>query len=126
MFPHVVTVFNVIKNKDNVIYHRQVVDNVFYHQNKIISEESKGEKYTTAYDVIFSNIALEKWKSKQDFNGSDDTYTLRENDIIVLKEFDKITDLKDLQKSNVDFFLIKTVSENLYGDIELQNIEVTN
>lgn len=126
MFPHVVTVFNVIKNKDNVIYHRQAVDNVFYHQNKIISEESKGEKYTTAYDVIFSNIALEKWKSKQDFNGSDDTYTLRENDIIVLKEFDKITDLKDLQKSNVDFFLIKTVSENLYGDIELQNIEVTN
>lgn len=71
MFPHVVTVFNVIKDKDSITYHRQVVNDVFYHQNKIISQEGKGEKYTTAYDVIFSNSALEKWKSKQDFDGSE-------------------------------------------------------
>lgn len=125
MFPHVITVFNVIKG-DSIVYHRQVVDNVFYHKNKIISEEGKGEKYTTAYDVIFSNLALEKWKSKQEFNGSDDTYTLRENDIIVLGEYNEIIDLKDLQTSNADFFMIKTISENLYGENELQNIEVTN
>lgn len=126
MFPNKVTVFNVIKSNDNVIYHRQVVGNVFYHNEKIISQEGKGEKYTSAYDVIFSNIALKKWKSKDTFNGENDTYTLKENDIIVLGEYKEISDLKDLQSANIDYFLIKTVSENLYGEEELQNIEVTN
>lgn len=126
MFENTVTVFNIIKKNDIVTYHRKVVGNVFYHKEKIISQEGKGEKYTSAYDVIFSDIALSKWKSKQDFNEDSDTYTLRENDIIVLNEYKKISDLKDLQKSNVDWFIIKTVSENLYGDISLQNIEVTN
>lgn len=126
MFEDTVTVFNVIKDKDKVTYHRQVVNNVFYHKDKIISQEGRGDKYTNAYDVIFSNIALEKWKSKQDFNNSNDTYTLRENDIIVLNEYKEISDLKELQQSSADWFMIKTVSENLYGDLELHNIEVTN
>lgn len=126
MFEDTVTVFNVIKDKDKVTYHRQFVNNVFYHKEKIISQEGKGDKYTNAYDVIFSNIALEKWKSKQDFDNSDDTYTLRENDIIVLNEYKEISDLKELQQSSADWFMIKTVSENLYGDLELHNIEVTN
>lgn len=126
MFEDTVTVFNVIKGKDKIIYHRQVVNNVFYHKEKIISQEGKGDKYTNAYDVIFSNIALEKWKSKQDFDNSNDTYTLRENDIIVLNEYDEISDLKELQQSSADWFMIKTVSENLYGSLELHNIEVTN
>lgn len=126
MFENTVTVFNVVKDKDKVIYHRQVVNNVFYHKEKMISQEGKGDKYTNAYDVIFSKIALEKWKSKQDFDNSDDTYTLRENDIVVLNEYKKISDLKELQQSSVDWFMIKTVSENLYGDLELHNIEVTN
>lgn len=126
MFEDTVTVFNVIKDKDKVTYHRQVVNNVFYHKDKIISQEGRGDKYTNAYDVIFSNIALEKWKSKQDFDNSDDTYTLRENDIIVLNEYKEISDLKELQQSSVDWFMIKTVSENLYGDLVLHNIEVTN
>lgn len=126
MFEDTVTIFNVIKDKDKVTYHRQVVNNAFYHKEKIISQEGKGDKYTNAYDVIFSNIALEKWKSKQDFDNSDDTYTLRENDIIVLNEYKEISDLKELQQSSVDWFMIKTVSENLYGDLELHNIEVTN
>jgi len=126
MFEDTVTVFNVIKEKDKVTYHRQFINNVFYHKEKIISQEGKGDKYTNAYDVIFSNIALEKWKSKQDFDNSDDTYTLRENDIIVLNEYKEISDLKELQQSSVDWFMIKTVSENLYGDLVLHNIEVTN
>ncbi len=126
MFEDTVTVFNAIKDKDKVTYHRQVVNNVFYHKDKIISQEGRGDKYTNAYNVIFSNISLEKWKSKQDFNNSNDTYTLRENDIIVLNEYKEISDLKELQQSSADWFMIKTVSENLYGDLELHNIEVTN
>lgn len=126
MFENTVTVFNVIKGKDKIIYHRQVVNNVFYHKEKIISQEGKGDKYTNAYDVVFSNTALEKWKSKQDFDNSNDTYTLRENDIIVLNEYDEISELKELQQSSIDWFMIKTVSENLYGSLELHNIEVTN
>ena len=126
MFPHTITIFNVIKDKDNVIYHRNVVSDVFYHVNKIISPEGKGEKYTYAYDVIFSSIALNKWVNKQDFEAKEYTYTLRENDIVVLGEYKEIKDLIELQKSNTDYFLIKTVSENLYGDESLHNIEVTN
>lgn len=126
MFPHTVTVFNVIREKDKIIYHRQVVFDVFCHVQKIISQESKGEKYTSAYDVIFSNQSLKKYVSKNDFKAIKDIYTLRENDIVVLGEYKSINDLLELQKSNVDYFLIKTVSENLYGDDELQNVEVTN
>ena len=120
MFPNTVTIFNVINSKESIKYHRQVVSDVFYHKNKIISQEGKGEKYTYAYNVIFSNIALLKWKDKRNFDGSSDTYTLRENDIIVLDEYGEISE------SNMDWFLIKTTSENIYGDEELRNIEVTN
>ena len=126
MFPRTVTIFNVIKDKENITYHRNVVSDVFYHVNKIISQEGKGEKYTYAYDVIFSKKALTKWVNKQDFIGNKDIYTLRENDIIVLSEFKEINDIKELQTSNVNYFLIKTISENLYGDEALQYIEVTN
>lgn len=126
MFPDVVTVFNVIKNKNDIIYHRQFVTDVFFHKEKIISQEGKGDKYISAYDVIFSNVALKKWKNKKEFSGAEETYTLRENDIIVFGECNSISDLSELQKSSEEYFLIKTVSENLYGDEELQNIEVTN
>lgn len=126
MFPHTVTIFNVIKIKDNITYHRQIVSDVFFHVNKIISQDGKGEKYTYAYDVIFSKEALKKWVSKQSFEAKEDTYTLRDNDIVVLGEYKEIDDLIDLQKSNIDYFFIKTISENLYGYNSLQNIEVTN
>lgn len=126
MFPNIVTVFNVIKSKDSITYHRQIVKDVFFNKDKIISQEGKGEKYASVYNVIFSNVALKKWVNKQEFSGEEGTYTLRENDIIVLGEYNNISDLSDLQKSNADYFLIKTVSENLYGEEDLQNIEVTN
>lgn len=126
MFPHTVTVYNVINSKGDVTYHRQVVSDVFYHIEKIVSQEGKGEKYTYVYDVIFSNLALEKYVSKNSFEGKKDTYILRENDIVVLGEYKSINDLIELQKSNVNYFLVKTVSENFYGDMELQNIEVIN
>ena len=126
MFPHTVTVFNVTKEKDKTIYHRQVVSDVFFHVQKIVSQEGKGEKYTYAYDVIFSRDALKKYVSKSLFENKEDTYTLRENDIVVFGEFKQINDLIDIQKSNIDYFLVKTVSENLYGNEELQNVEITN
>ncbi len=126
MFPHTVTIFNTIETNEKVLYHRQIVSNVFYRIQRIISEEGKGEKYTYAYNVIFSHEALNKWIPKRKFEAKKDTYTLRNNDIVVLGEYEEIDDLKELQKDKVDYFLIKTVSENLYGEEDLQNIEVTN
>lgn len=126
MFPHTVTVFNVVKNNEKITYHRNVIQDVFYQIEKKISEENKGEKTTNFYDVIFSAIALEKWVSNKDFIVEENTYTLRKNDIIVLDEYKDIKDLIEIQKDNVDYFLIKNVSENLYGDKELWNIEVAN
>jgi len=126
MFPHTVTIYNVIKNENSICYHKNVVSDVFYHVKKIIAQDGKGEKYTYAYNVIFSNLALGKYVSKNMFEEKKDTYTLKENDIVVLGKYKDIKDLSELQKSDVDYFLIKTISENFYGDIELQNIEVTN
>lgn len=126
MFPHTVTVFNVVKNDGKITYHKNIIKDVFYQIDKKISEENKGEKTTNFYDVIFSVKALEKWLSSKDFIAEENTYTLRENDIVVLDEYKDIKDLIEIQKDNVDYFLIKSVSENLYGDRELWNIEVTN
>ena len=126
MFLNTITLFNVMQNNDNTTYHRSVISNVFYYVNRIISNEGNGEKYTTAYHVIFSEESLENYVSKKEFDGTENTFTLRENDIIVLGEYETIEDLKELQQSKADFFLIKTIGENLYGDNNLQNIEVTN
>lgn len=126
MFPHTVTIYNVIKNENSIYYHKNVVSDVFYHVEKILAQDGKGEKYTYAYNVIFSNLALEKYVPKNMFEEKKDTYTLRENDIVVLGKYKDIKDLSELQKSNADYFLIKTISESFYGDIELQNIEMTN
>ncbi len=126
MFPHKVTVFNVIRTKDSVTYHRQVVSDVFYCKDDSNVQEGHGEKTSSTYDIIFSSKALEKWVSKQEFIGAKDTYTLRKNDVIVLNEYDVLNDLFELQKSNTEWFLIKNISENLYGDKELWNIEVMN
>lgn len=125
MFPHTVTVYNQI---DGTFY-KKVVNNVFFHIDKIISNEGKGDKYTYANRVIFSNIALNDYLSKEDYKNEENKenyFTLKNNDIIVLSEFDDISDLSDIQKANVDYFLIRTISDNRYGDEELQNIEVTN
>lgn len=130
MFPNKITIFNVREVEKNGVasleYHRNVVDDVFYYTEKIIIQESNGEKYASAYHVVFSNIALQNYVPYKDFTFEQGKYSLSENDIIVLDEVNNITDLKDLEKSKVDYFLIKTISDNTYGNEELQNIEVTN
>lgn len=130
MFPHTVTVYNIEKDSNNkMIYNKRKVENVFYNIKKIISDDGKGEKYTYAYDVIFSNESLKNFVSKKEYNTLIDKtnyFTLKENDIVVLDEFGDITDLKDVQIANIDYFLIKTISDNRYGEEELKNIEITN
>lgn len=126
MFPHTITIFNVVNDE----YNKQVVNNVFYHVEKIIAKEDSGEKYNYAHNVIFSAEAIKKYLSKYEYKlleNKDNYFTLKENDIIVLGKYDKdISGLSDIQKSDVDYFLIKTISENKYGSEELQNIEVTD
>ena len=125
MFPHTITIFNVIDDK----YYRKEVSDVFAITERIISKEGKGEKFVSAHRVIFSNIAMNDYLEPQDYlklSDKSNNYTLRENDIIVIGKFDDINDLSTIQKSSCEYFLIKTVSVNKYGDIELQNIEVTD
>mgnify|MGYP004648634085 FL=1 len=125
MFPDKVTVFNIVDDK----YNRQVIDDVFAHTEKIISKEGNGEKYSTAHRVIFSNKALEKYLSYVDYtalNDKSNNFTLKENDLIIFGEFKEITDLSEVQKSHVDYFLIKSISDNTYAINILNNIEVTD
>ena len=129
MFPHSITIFNIINEKDKIIYNRKVVNAVFYYKKKLISQEGKGDKYTYAYHVIFSNEALKNYLEKDSYkllNDKIDNYTLKENDIVVLGECDAIEDLLELQKSNKDYFLIRSIGDNRYGNESLQNMEITN
>ena len=103
MFEHIVTVINVL---DGNFYKCEVSD-VFYHVDKIVSADGKGEKYTNVHQTIFSEKTFDKYVEKHDFKGNEGTFTLKEND-------------------NLDYFLIKTISDNRYGSISLQNIEVTD
>ena len=125
MFPHTITVFNLVDN----IYYRKIVTDVFATTKKIISQEGKGEKYMPVHDVIISNIAMKDYldmDSYKELEDKSDNYTLKNDDIVVIGEFEDIEDLSDIQKTNADYFLIKTISINDYGDFDLQNIEVTD
>lgn len=125
MFPHTITIFNVVADK----YNKQVVESVFFHKNKIISQEGNGDKYTSVYQVIFSNDALKNYVNYEEYiqlEDKNDKFTISENDIIVYGKCDSISGLSDLQNSYKDYFLIRSISDNRYGDVELQNIEVTN
>lgn len=127
MFSHTVTIFNITYDNDKVIYNRKVISDVFYYKQKIISQEGKGDKYTYAYHIIFSKKALITYLDKSEYEILSDktsNFTLKENDIVVLNECDTINDLIDLQKSNKDYFLIRSISDNRYGS--LANIEITN
>lgn len=129
MFPHTITLFNVIKSNGKTTYQRTPIKDVFYYTSKIVSGEGKGEKRSSAYHVIFSHEALNKYLKEKEFKaiqGKENYFTLQVNDIIVLDEFDEINDLSDIQHSNAEYFLIKTISDNQYGEDILQNIEVTN
>lgn len=125
MFPDKVTIFNVVDDK----YNRQIVDNVFFIKEKIISQDGNGDKYTSSYRVIFSHEALKKYLNVEQYIASEDKnniFTLKENDVVVLGVCDPIKGLKDLQNSYKEYFLIRSISDNRYGDAKLQNIEVTN
>lgn len=125
MFPHTITIFNLV----NDTFYRKVVKDVFTTTKKVISPEGKGEKYMPVHDVIISNIAMKDYLDIDSYNELEDksnNYTLKNNDIVVIGEFKDINDLLDVQKANVDYFLIKTISINNYGSDDLQNIEVTD
>ncbi len=125
MFPHTITIFNLV----NDTYYRKVVTDVFATTKKVISPEGKGEKYMSVHDVIFSDIAMKDYLDVDSYKAlkdKSDNYTLKNNDVVVIGEFDDIEDLSDIQRTNVDYFLIKTISINNYGSEELQSIEVTD
>lgn len=128
MFPHTITIFNVIKDS-NVTYNRKVVSDVFYYKEKSLQDEQHGDKPDYQYHVILSSEALKSYLNSEEYQSLEDktnNFTLKMNDIIVLGECEVITDLIDLQKSNKEYFLIRTINDNQYGSEDLQNIEVTN
>lgn len=125
MFPHTITVFNIVQTKNSTIYHRCVVSDVYHYETIAVSSEGKGEKVSSIYNVIFSEIALKKYVDKIDFSSPNNVFSLKDNDIIVYGEFDGISDLSDIQKSNCKYFLIKSISDNRVGSDEIQNIVVS-
>lgn len=123
MFPHKITIFNIV----NGTYYRNVISDVFFISEIIISQEGNGEKYQNAHRVIFSNESLAKYVKKCDFKPPMEAFTLKVNDLIVKDEFEDIDDISDVQKAGCDYFLIKTISDNSdYGNEDLRNIEVTD
>lgn len=128
MFPHTITIFNITKD-NQVVYNRKVVSDVFYYKEKSTQDEQHGDKPNYQYHVILSSDALKNYLNNEEYQSLEDksnNFTLKINDIIVLGECESITDLIDLQKSNKEYFLIRTINDNQYGSEDLQNIEVTS
>lgn len=126
MFPHTVTVFNCNEDKNGLIINKCIANDVFFYSEKIISQESKGEKYSNSYNCIFSNVALKKYLKPNDYNNSSDKFTLVENKTIVAKGEVTIKSLEDLNNLDNWFYVKAIVDDSDYGDEELRNIEVTN
>ena len=122
MFPHSVTIVNIVDGK----YYTKFINDVFYIVEKIISQEGTGEKYSNVHRCIFSNKALNQYVPKNDYEVLTNTFTLQPNDIIVKGRIDSVDSLKDINDSGFDYFLIKTISVNKYGSEDLMNIEVTD
>lgn len=122
MFPHTITIFNIVDNK----YHRQIVSDVLFISEKIISQDGLGEKYANVHRVIFSKSSLLKYQKKAEYEPNKGVFTLNDNDIIVEGKIKQISSIKDLQNGKYDYFLIKTISDNNYGSEDMQNIEVTD
>lgn len=125
MFNDTITIYNLVEEK----MYRKVVNNVFVNNKTIISQEGKGEKFTSAHDVIFSDIAIRDYLEYGDYKklgNKENNFTLKVNDVIVIGEFKEVENLSEIQKSDKEYFLIKSISKNLYGAADLQNIEVTD
>lgn len=126
MFPHTVTVINVDTSKNPCIINKCIVNDVFFYNKKIISQESKGENYSNTYNCVFSNRALEKYLAPNEYVNTSDKFTLIENKTVIIKGNVSITSLDDLDGLD-NWFYVKTKADNSdYGEEELKNIEVTN
>lgn len=126
MFPHTITVVNIYDDKGVLIFNNCIVSDVFFYDKKIISQENKGENYSNTYNCVFSNESLKKYKKPKEYKAENDTFTLVENQTIIIKGIEEINSLTDLE--NIDkWFYVKTISDDSdYGELSLRNIEVTN
>lgn len=123
MFPHTVTVVNIINGN----WHKEIVEEVFYYSDKIVSLDGKAEKYVDTHTCIFSNQSLKEYRNISDYKDNFKGFTLQTNDLIVKGKISDINDIRSLQKIGLDYFSIKTISKNNdFGSVELRNIEVTD
>ena len=123
MFPHTVTVVNIVDGN----WHKEIVEEVFYYSDKIVSLDGKAEKYVDTHTCIFSNQSLKEYRNISDYKDNFKGFTLQTNDLIVKGKISDINDIRSLQKSGLDYFSIKTISKNNdFGSVELRNIEVTD
>lgn len=125
MFPHIVTIYNIVESVDGVSYHKCVVSDVFHYETQEIIKEEHGEKINSIYNVIFSEKSLAKYIDKILIDSTPDVFSLNYNDIVVYGEFGEIEDISDIQKAGVDYFLIKSKQDNRYGSNNLKNILVS-
>lgn len=129
MFPHTITLFNVYKKEDKIYYHRTPINGVFFYKSNQVTEEGKGIANASQYHCIIPLEELEKYVERKVFNNSVDKsniFTFAPNDIVVFGKFNDINNVSDLQKSTSDYFSIKIVNDNRYGNEGLQSIEVTD
>lgn len=126
MFPHTITVMNINTSTNPCTINNCIVDDVFFYNKKIISQENKGENYSNTYNCVFSNKALEKYLTPKEYNNTSNKFTLIENKTVIIKGNVSISNLDDLNELD-NWFYVKTISDNSdYGEEDLRNIEVTN
>lgn len=129
MFPHTITIFNIYKQDNKVIYHKTEINKTFFYKTDQIIIDGRGSSNTNKYHCIIPLTSLNNYVGKSTFYGLHDKknkFTLSNKDIVVLGTCGEISSINDLQTSEYEYFVISTINDNRYGSEDLQNIEVTS
>ena len=113
MFQNTVTLFNVSKLDGQVSYNSKKLEGVFFYKTNKATKEEKGLVNSSEYHCIIPKEVIDK-----------NNVTFKIKDLIVNGECNNITSITELEDK--EYFMIKTINDNLYGSKELQNVEVTN
>lgn len=129
MFPHTITLFNVYKKEKTVYYHRTLLTGVFFYKSNQVIDEEHGLKNASKYHCIIPLEQLKNYIDRKCFNNLTDKtnkFTFAPKDIVVFGECEDIKSISELQTSEYDYFMIRTVNDYRYGGEDLQSIEVTS
>lgn len=114
MYPHVITIFRLIKKDGLETYYRKQVDNVYWYGNVGITVSGKG---------LVDSDSINVFIPKESLTGYDTEWSINKKDRIVKGIAKDINSFNELEQYE-DVIIVKKINKNDCGS-ELDNILVT-